>query len=103
LLIVRGGTVLSPPRSTLLDGISLSVTEELCGRLGIPFAERPLSVADCRSADEALLTGTAFCLAGVSQIDGTRLAWPGPVTEMLVGAWVRVVGLDYRAQILAVR
>jgi branched-subunit amino acid aminotransferase/4-amino-4-deoxychorismate lyase len=102
-LIVRDGTVLSPPQSAVLDGISLRVTEELCRDLGIPFAERPLTVADCRAADEAMLTGTAFCLAGVSHFDGTALRWPGPVTEALVVAWTRLVGLDFRAQILGVR
>src|SRR5205807_1951377 len=64
-LVVRGGTVLSPPRSMVLDGISLRVTEGLCRELGIPFAEVSLLVEDCLAADEAFLTGTAFCLAGV--------------------------------------
>jgi branched-chain amino acid aminotransferase len=102
-LLVRGGTVMSPARSTVLDGVSLRVTEELCGELGIPFAEQPLTVADCHTADEALLTGTAFCLAGVSRLDGRALTWPGPITEALAGAWARRVGLDYRAQFLAGR
>jgi branched-chain amino acid aminotransferase len=99
-LIVRQGAVRSPPRTSVLDGISLRVTEELCRELGIPFAEAPLTVADCQTADEALLTGTAFCLAGVRSINGAILPWPGPVTEALAVAWVRSVGLDYRAQIL---
>src|SRR5262249_28372922 len=102
-LLVKGGAVLSPPRPTVLDGISLRVTEELCRDLGIPFAERPMTGADCRAADEALLTGTAFCLAGVSRLGETTLPWPGPVTEALAAAWSRLVGLDYRAQILAAR
>lgn len=100
-LIVRRGTVVSPPRSAILDGISLRVTEELCRGLGIPFAEAPLSPEESQTADEAILTGTAFCLAGVRSIDGRQLPWPGSVTEALAGAWVRLVGLDYRAQISA--
>src|SRR5262249_9750686 len=88
-LIVRDGTVLSPPRSAVLEGISLRVTRELCHDLGIPFAERPLTVADCRAADEAMLTGTAFCLAGVHQLDDKALRCPGPVTDALTVAWTR--------------
>jgi branched-chain amino acid aminotransferase len=102
-LTVRGGQVLSPQRHSILGGVSLQVTEELCAELGLPFEERPLTLDDCRTADEALLTGTAFCLAGVSRLDGTALPWPGPVTEALAAAWTRLVGLDYRRQILPTR
>src|SRR5207302_1262988 len=98
-LIVRRGTVISPPRPGVLNGISLRVTTELCHDLGIPFAESPLTVADCQNADEALLTGTAFCLAGVQSLNGAALPWPGPITESLAAAWTRLVGLDYRRQI----
>ena len=68
-LIVRDGTVLSPPRSSILNGISLRVTEEICQQLSIPFREAPLTPIDCQHADEAVLTGTAFGLAGVSALD----------------------------------
>jgi branched-chain amino acid aminotransferase len=102
-LIVRDGQVLTAPRSSVLNGVSLQVTQELCAELGLAFEERPLTLVDCRTADEALLTGTAFCLAGVSRLDGTALPWPGPVTEALAAAWSRYVGLDYRRQILAAR
>ena len=100
-LIVHGGTVISPPRADILDGISLGVTEELCRELGIPFTEAPIALEECCTADEAFLTGTAFCLAGVRSVNGMSLPWPGPVTEALAAAWERLVGLDYRAQILA--
>jgi branched-chain amino acid aminotransferase len=99
-LLVKDGAVLSPPRDAVLNGVSLRVTEELCGGLGVPFAERPLPLADCRAADEALLTGTAFCVAGVHRLDGTELAWPGPVYRRLLAAWGRLVGLDVARQIL---
>lgn len=100
-LIVRQGTVLSPPRTSILRGISLQVVEELCFELRIPFREQPLSVADCLTADEAMLCGTAFCLAGVRSIDGQTLPWPGPVFERLLAAWSRQAGQDIRAPFLA--
>jgi branched-subunit amino acid aminotransferase/4-amino-4-deoxychorismate lyase len=101
LLVIRGGAVLSPPRTAVLNGISLQTVEELCGELGIPFAEQPLTLADCVSADETALCGTAFCLAGVSKLDSMPLPFPGPITERLLAAWSRRVGLDIRAQFLA--
>jgi branched-subunit amino acid aminotransferase/4-amino-4-deoxychorismate lyase len=77
------------------------VTEELCGRLGIPFREERLSPSDCYEADEVLLTSTPCCLAPVRAVDGHLLPWPGQLFERLVGAWNDVVGLDLRRQILS--
>jgi branched-subunit amino acid aminotransferase/4-amino-4-deoxychorismate lyase len=102
-LLVRAGTVATPPRHTVLGGISLQVTEELCKDLGIPFEERPLSLNDCLNADEAMLSSTPYCLAGVSRIQDTPLPWPGPIFEKLLAGWNRLVGLDLRGQILSGR
>jgi branched-subunit amino acid aminotransferase/4-amino-4-deoxychorismate lyase len=99
-LIVRDGTLVSPPRESILAGVSLGVVEALAGRLGVPMEFRPLTLAECQAADEALLTGTAFCVAGVRSIDGAELAWPGPVLGRLLAAWNAEVGLDIHAQIV---
>src|SRR5438477_489748 len=45
-LPVFGSAVTSPPREKVLDGISLRVVEELCGRLGIPWAEWDIPESD---------------------------------------------------------
>jgi branched-chain amino acid aminotransferase len=100
-LIVREGVVLSPPRSSILGGISLLVTEEICRTLGIPFREQPLSLAECLAAEEAFLTNTPYCLAGVSQLNGAALHWPGPLYRRLLTAWNARVGLDIERQILS--
>lgn len=98
-LIVRDGTVISPPRERILNGISLGVVEELCGRLGIPLAYRPIALADALAADEAMLASTPYCLAGVRSINGTRLPGPGPVMQRLIAAWSADVGIDIHRQI----
>lgn len=100
-LLVRGGAVVSPPRQSVLAGISLQVVTELCGELGIPFREERLTVADCLAADEALLTCTSYCMAGVSSLDGHPIPWPGPVWQRLLAAWSERVGVDVAGQILA--
>jgi branched-chain amino acid aminotransferase len=100
LLVVRGGTVLTPPASRVLDGISLGVVRELCAGLNVPFAEQPLTPADLAGADEAMLCGTAFCLAGVRWFEGHPLPWPGPLTLRLLAAWSERVGVDVAAQML---
>jgi branched-chain amino acid aminotransferase len=100
-LIVKDGTVYTPPRSTILNGISLLTVEEICQQLDIPFQEKSLELNDCLNAEEALLTGTAFCVAGVSRINGRPIPWPGKIFEQLLEAWNRRVGMDIRAQILS--
>jgi branched-chain amino acid aminotransferase len=102
LLIVKDGRVLTPLASTVLWGISLDHVRELCSQLSIPFTSRPLSLADCISASEAMLCGSAFCLAGVSRINGHAVPWPGPVFEKLLAAWSAEVGLDIRGQFFPV-
>jgi branched-chain amino acid aminotransferase len=99
-LLVKNGTVRSPRRKHVLDGISLRVVEELCGELGIRFAEDDVLLTDLCEADEALLCGTAFCLAGVSRLQTWTLPWPGPVCTRLLAAWSKRVGVDIAAQFL---
>jgi branched-subunit amino acid aminotransferase/4-amino-4-deoxychorismate lyase len=100
-LLVKDGVVCSPPRAAVLNGVSLQVTEELCRSLGVPFVERPIPRAELAAADEALLTGTAFGLAGVRRLDGADLAWPGPICRRLRDAWDRLAELDIAGQITA--
>jgi|SRR5579859_5545029 len=93
-LVVRKGTVFTPPRSIVLDGVSLRVVEELCAELGVQFMEMPLVLENCYTADEAMLTSTPIGLAGVSQINGQAIPWPGAVLARLHEAWSRRVGCD---------
>ena len=102
---VVNDVVVSPPRETVLDGISRRVTRELCERLGITFVEAPLTLAfDTARVSEAMLTGTGFCLASVRSLVGPwgiahgGLAWPGPVFRRLLAAWSDLVGVDVERQ-----
>jgi branched-chain amino acid aminotransferase len=100
-LIVRDGVVISPPPDRILCGISLSIVEELCARLGIPFDFQPVGLDDALGADEAMLASTPYCLAGVSRINGQALPWPGPVMRRLIEAWSADVGVDIHGQIVS--
>jgi branched-chain amino acid aminotransferase len=98
-LMVRGGKVLSPPRQAILGGISLQVVQEMCDELAIPFEEQALTPQDCTGAEEAFLTRTSFCLAGVSRINDAPIPWPGLVFRRLLDRWSSIVGLDIAGQI----
>lgn len=93
-LLVKNDTVLSPRRERILEGISLGVVRRLCAKMGITFEERSLTLYDCRTADEAMLASTPYCLAGVSHLQGVPLRFPGPMLQRLLQAWSDDVGMD---------
>jgi branched-subunit amino acid aminotransferase/4-amino-4-deoxychorismate lyase len=100
LLLVRDGALVSPPRASILEGISLGVVGELARGLGIPLRYEPLTPYDALTADEAILTSTPYCLVGVRRLQQATLPCPGLVTERLLQAWNDEVGLDIHQQIL---
>lgn len=98
-LIVRRGRVATPARTEVLPGVSLKVVAEICAQEGIAFERRSLTLEECLAADEALVCGTAFCLAGVRQLDDHRYRFPGPMLRRLLVRWNAIVGLDIHKQI----
>ncbi|NUQ64783.1 MAG: aminotransferase class IV [Pirellulales bacterium] len=90
----------SPPASKVLQGISLAMTCELAGQLGISTAHRDLTVAEVASADEVLLTSTPLCLLPVSRLNGHPIGRgrPGELFGRLADAWSDSVGVDIVAQ-----
>ena len=100
LLIVKNRAIVSPPRESILDGISLRVVSELCARLGVCFEFRRLTLEDCYTANEALVTCTSYCIAGVRRINERQIGWPGPMLQQLVAAWSGEVGVEIHRQIV---
>ena len=96
-LIVKQGVVISPPSGTILSGVSLQVVRELCGGLEIAFQERPLTVDECLAADEAMLTSTPYCVAGVRSLNEKMFAHPGAIFRQLRDAWSDAIGTDIHA------
>jgi branched-chain amino acid aminotransferase len=102
-LLVKNNSIVSPCPESILDGISLNVVMELCERLRIPFAQRNILLDEGYAADELLLTCTSYCLAGVVQLNGKEIPWPGPMLHRLLEAWNEEVGVDIHGQILNAR
>jgi len=99
-LAVIGGVLTSPPRGSILDGISLRVVGTLAYNCGIPFREREINIDEAGQMSEAMLVNTSYCLAGVACLAERRLEGVGEVGRALLGEWNRRVGLDIHAQIL---
>jgi branched-chain amino acid aminotransferase len=99
LLVVQKGVVLSPPRGTILEGISLGTVRELCADLNIAFEERFITPSDAETAEEIMLSSTPYCLCGVSRFNSRSMTWPGKVFQRLLAGWSQLIDLDIRNQI----
>jgi len=94
-LAVIDGQLISPPRSTILDGISLHQVEILAQRLGIRFIEREMTIDEVLAkSTECILANTSFCLATVTSLSGQPKPLTGPTFQRLLRAWSDEVGVD---------
>ena len=101
VLAVVGQTVFRPVPGTVLEGVSLAVVGELCGKLGLRFGTERFDLHD-PAVSELLLAGSGFGVAGVRRVvwpDRVReFAWPGPVVKRLLAAWSALVGVDVEGE-----
>jgi branched-chain amino acid aminotransferase len=86
--IVRSGEVWTSTGEYCLNGITRGLVIELARSLDLPVYERPFSLTDVYSADEAFVTGTFGALTPVVDVDGRTIGAgnPGPVTARLSAA-----------------
>jgi branched-subunit amino acid aminotransferase/4-amino-4-deoxychorismate lyase len=95
-VIYRGGAVVSPRRSNILWGISLTVLTEILADMKIPFVEDDIQLYDVVNADEAWVPTTPYCLGPVVKINGAPIGdgKPGPMWHRLLDAWSARVRKD---------
>jgi branched-chain amino acid aminotransferase len=98
--IVAGGSIVTPPATDALPGVSLRHARRLAAATGTRWEERSLTLADLARADEILLTSTPSCILPATRLDGLPVGTgrPGPVFQRLLVAWSADVGLDIAAQ-----
>lgn len=101
--MVKNRVLYTPEPRNILRGISRDYIFELGRRLGISVVEKNLEPYDVYNADEAFMTGSAFCLLPVKSLNGqpigTRVM--GPVTKLLLDTWSKDVGVDIVGQMRA--
>lgn len=95
-----GETLVSPPRSEILPGVTLEVVCELARKLGIEVAERPVSSSELLHAVEMLTTSTPSCILPVTRLNGHEVGAgsPGELYRRLLVAFQELVGVDIVAQ-----
>ncbi len=94
VLLVKENTCKSPPRSSILPGITHAHIHLMLLQMGINWVEGPVYPDEVACADEVMLTGTLFGVAGVSSFEGKKLPWPGPLYKKLLKMWENEVGVN---------
>ena len=88
LFMVKNGRLLTPPLSEgLLPSITRKAVIELARKLRIPFREKPLTIAEVRSAPEIFIVSTLKRILPVGEFEGVRKKAPGPVTRRMMEAY----------------
>jgi branched-chain amino acid aminotransferase len=89
LFLVRGGTIVTPPSASVLEGITRDSLLALAGDLGYEVKELPVSRDQLYIADEVFVCGTAAEVVPVREIDFRTVGdgKAGPVTRALREAY----------------
>ena len=82
IFAVHGATLVTPPVTSILVGVTRGVTIELAPAAGLAIVERNVTSYDLYTASEVFLTSTYGGLMPIATIDGRRIgeACPGNVT-----------------------
>jgi branched-chain amino acid aminotransferase len=89
IFMVRKGVIFTPPKATVLEGLTRDSIITLAGDLGIPVEEEMITRDQLYIADEVFISGTAAEVVGVRMIDFRRIGKGivGPVTQALYQAF----------------
>lgn len=92
--VIAGQLTTHPATSDILHGITRAIALELAMEMGIPVCERPLPLAELKTASEVFFASTVAELAPVVQLDGQSIGAgrPGPVVRQLVDGLRGLVG-----------
>jgi len=85
IVTAEGEVVTRPADSSILSGISRAVVLDAIAARGLPFNERPFTVAEAKVAREAFITAASQIVQPVTSIDGTPVGdgRPGPLALTL--------------------
>ena len=83
VFVVRDGVVYTPPRATVLEGITRDTVTTLAQDMGYTVVEERLSRDQLYVADEVFVSGTAAEVVPVTAIDFRPVGTgePGPITQ----------------------
>lgn len=93
IFIEKNGKLYTPSLGNILAGITRATVIELCHVLDIEVIERPISVAELKSADGAFFCGTAAEIVGIHTIDDVvyRQRWSDSIGATMQRAYKNLV------------
>lgn len=85
IITADGEVVTRPADNSILNGISRAVVLDAIAAKGLPFVERPFSVAEAKAAREAFITAASQIVQPVISIDAVPVGngRPGPLALSL--------------------
>jgi branched-chain amino acid aminotransferase len=84
LFVVRDGEVFTPPKSDVLEGITMDSVKQIARDEGYEVRHQKMTRDQLIRADEAFFTGTAAEVTPIREIDGKKISnGRGPVTEQI--------------------
>jgi branched-chain amino acid aminotransferase len=96
IFLVRDGVIYTPPRVSILEGLTRDTVLVLAKDLGIPVIEEQLTRDQLYIADEVFITGTAAEIVAARMIDFRRIGEgkPGPIMKSLLHLYLKTVRGD---------
>jgi branched-chain amino acid aminotransferase len=93
IFVVRDGVIYTPPRASILEGITRDTVITLAADLGIPVVEEMISRDQLYIADEVFITGTAAEIVAAWKIDFRQVGKgaPGPIMKALLTLYLDTV------------
>ncbi|MBI4441640.1 branched-chain amino acid transaminase [Candidatus Woesearchaeota archaeon] len=91
VFLVAKGTLVTPPTTSALEGITRDTVLQLGEKYGIPWKIEQVTRDQCYTADELFFTGTAAEITPIVEYDNRKMKGIGPLTKLLQEAFFRVV------------
>lgn len=93
IFLVRNGILYTPPRASVLEGLTRDTVMVLAEDLGIPVVEEMLTRDQLYIADEVFITGTAAEIVAAVKIDFRKIGdgKPGEVMKALLKLYLETV------------
>lgn len=93
IFIVKNGEIITPPKGTILVGITRNFVIEMAKDLGIPLVERHFRPEEIYTADEAFFSGTAVEVTAIRSLDDKIIGTGkiGPITEKVKTLYHEIV------------
>jgi branched-chain amino acid aminotransferase len=91
--MVKNREIITPPLGAILAGITRATVLEIASERGFAVTERPISLAEAVTADEAFFSGTACEITPIGIINDQMLGngKPGPVSLEIKSAYLDAV------------